>query len=259
MARLEIKQITVLRNNYVYMVNHRGSGIAAVIDPGIVGPVVAELNKLGWSVRKIFCTHQHADQIGGNLDMKMSYSCEVFGPEAEADKIPGITKGVKDGDKISIGDAQGVVLALPGHTAGHVGYYFPTAKALFCGDVLSPLGCGKVLGGTVDLMWESLKKIKALPEDTQIYCAHELSERNYKFARKIDGGNQAIRKRGQTIRENITAGTNISVPFLLSDEIAMNPFLRADTPEMAEMVGMPEGTDPKDVFDEIRRRRDDVS
>jgi len=214
---------------------------------------------MGWRVQKIFCTHQHADQIGGNLDMKMSYSCEVFGPEAEADKIPGITKGVKDGDKISIGDAQGVVLALPGHTAGHVGYYFPTAKALFCGDVLSPLGCGKVLGGTVDLMWESLKKIKALPEDTQIYCSHEHSERNYKFARKIDGENQAIRKRGQTIRENITAGTNISVPFLLSDEIAMNPFLRADTPEMAEMVGMPEGTDPRDVFDEIRRRRDDVS
>jgi hydroxyacylglutathione hydrolase len=241
------------------MLNHRGSGIAAVIDPGIVGPVVAELNKLGWRVQKIFCTHQHVDQIGGNLDMKMSYSCEVFGPEAEADKIPGITKGVKDGDKISVGDAQGVVLALPGHTAGHVGYYFPTAKALFCGDVLSPLGCGKVLGGTVDLMWESLKKIKALPEDTQIYCSHEHSERNYKFARKIDGENQAIRKRGQTIRENITAGTNISVPFLLSDEIAMNPFLRADTPEMAEMVGMPEGTDPEDVFDEIRRRRDDVS
>ncbi|MBT3396448.1 MAG: hydroxyacylglutathione hydrolase [Alphaproteobacteria bacterium] len=258
MARLEIKQITVLRDNYVYMVNHRGSGTAAVIDPGIAGPVVAELDNLGWRVRKIFCTHQHADQIGGNLDMKNSYNCEIFGPEAEANKIPGITKGVKDGDNISIGDAQGVVLSLPGHTIGHVGYHFPTAKALFCGDVLSPLGCGKVLGGTVDLMWESLKKIKALPGDTQVYCAHEHSERNYKFARKIDRENQAIRQRGQTIRENITAGTNISVPFLLSEEIAMNPFLRADTPEMAEMVGMPEGTDPEDVFDEIRRRRDDV-
>jgi len=258
MARLEIKQVTVLRDNYVYMVNHRGSGTAAVFDPGIVGPVVTGLDNLGWRLRKVFSTHQHTGQIGGNLGLKKLYNCEVFGPEAEADKIPGITTAVKDGDEISIGDARGEVMSLPGHTIGHVGYYFPVAKALFCGDVLSPLGCGKVLGGTVDLMWESLKKIKALPRDTQIYCAHEHSERNYKFARKIDRQNQAIRDRGQQIRDNIAAGSNISVPFLLADEIALNPFLRADTPEMAELVGMSESTDPEDVFDEIRRRRDDV-
>ena len=107
--------------------------------------------------------------------------------------------------------------------------------------MLSPLGCGKVLGGTVDSMWESLKKIKALPADTMLYCAHEHSERNYKFARSIDRENEAIRARGQKIRENIAAGSNISVPFLLADEIALNPFLRADTPEMAELVGMPKG------------------
>jgi len=258
MARIEIKQVIVLRDNYVYMVNHRASGTAAVIDPGIAGPVITELDSLGWRLRKVFSTHKHGDQVGGNLDMKDAYSCEVFGPEAEADKIPGITTGLKDGDKISIGDALGEVMSLPGHTIGHVGYYFPVSKALFCGDVLSPLGCGKVLGGTVELMWESLKKIKALPGDTQIYCAHEHSERNYKFARKIDRENQAIRDRGQQIRDNIAADSNISVPFLLADEIALNPFLRADTPEMAELVGMPEGTDPEDVFDEIRRRRDDI-
>ena len=257
MARLEIKQITVLRDNYVYLVNHRGSGTAAVIDPGIAGPVVAELDNIGWRLRKVFCTHQHADQIGGNLDMKTSYNCEVIGPEAESDNIPGITTAVKDGDKISIGDAQGTVMSLPGHTVGHVAYFFPSAKALFCGDVLSPLGCGKVLGGTVDSMWESLKKIKALPADTMLHCAHEHSERNFKFARSIDRENEGIRARGQKIRENIAAGNNISVPFLLADEIALNPFLRADTPEMAELVGMPEGTDPEDIFDEIRPRRDD--
>ena len=122
MARLEIKQITVLRDNYVYMVNHRGTGTAAVIDPGIAGPLVAELDNTGWRLRKVFCTHQHhADQIGGNLDMKNSYNCEIFGPEAESGKIPGITTGVKDGDKISVGDARGTVMSLPGHTVGHVG------------------------------------------------------------------------------------------------------------------------------------------
>ena len=262
MAKLEIKEVTVLRDNYVYMVNHRATGMAAVIDPGIAGPVVNHLDSLGWRLRKVLCTHHHADQIGGNLDMKKSYNCEIIGPEADAEQIPGITSGVKDGDRVTIGDVAGTVIALPGHTTGQIGFWFESAKVLFCGDALSPLGCGRVLGGgTAAQMWETMKKIRALPGDTMIYCAHEYAERNYKFARTVDRENQAIRERGQMIREKMAAGKDakyVSVPFSLADEVALNPFLRADDPEMARLLGMEEDTDPADVFDEIRRRRDDI-
>lgn len=258
MARLEVKAVKVLRDNYVYMVNHRASGTAAVVDPGIAGPVVSRLDEMAWRVRKVLCTHHHADQIGGNLDMKKSYNCEVIGPEAEADRIPGITSGVKQGDTVAIGDAAAKVIALPGHTSGQIGYWFESAKTLFCGDTLSPLGCGRLFEGNAADMWESLKKIRALPGDTQVYCSHEYSERNYKFARSVDRENEAIRAKGQQIRTNLAAGKHVSVPFPLADEIALNPFLRADDPEMARLIGMDEGTDPVEVFAELRRRRDNV-
>ena len=116
MARIEVKAVKVLRDNYVYLINHRGTGVAAVVDPGIAGPVVTKLDELAWRVRKVFCTHHHADQIGGNLDMKQSYNCEVFGPDAEADRIPGITTKVREGQTVTVGDAVAKVISLPGHT-----------------------------------------------------------------------------------------------------------------------------------------------
>ena len=146
MARVEVKVVKVLRDNYVYLLNHRATGVAAVIDPGIAGPVISALDDLVWRPRLILCTHHHADQIGGNQDLKRSYQCEVLGPAAEAKRIPGLTKEIKGGDKVTLGSAWGEVVDLPGHTSGGIGYWFTENKALFCGDILYPLRYGRRRG-----------------------------------------------------------------------------------------------------------------
>ncbi len=256
MAKIEVKVLKVLRDNYVYLIHHRGSASVAVVDPGIAGPVVVKLDELAWRVKKVLCTHHHADQIGGNLDIKRAYHCGVVGPAGEAPHIPGITQQVKEGDKIMIGDAQAEVMELPGHTSGQVGYYFRDAASLFCGDVLYPMGCGRTFEGTAEQMWNSLRRIRSLPPDTKIYCAHEYSGRNIKFARSIDHANPALKTRGDAVRALVQGG-EMGVPFKLSDELGTNPFLRVDDPAFQAAVGMA-GKSPVEVFAELRRRRDEV-
>lgn len=256
MARVEVKVVKVLRDNYVFLLNHRASGSAAVVDPGIAGPILTKLDQLAWRVRKIFCTHHHTDQVGGNLDLKRSFHCEVIGPKAEAGRIPGITTEVVEGDKVMLGDAEAFVMDLSGHTAGHVGYWFKDSGALFCGDVLYPMGCGRMFEGEAEQMWGTLRKIRALPPDTKIYCAHEYAERNYKFARALDPANAVLRSRGEWFRNQMQAG-GIGVPFTLSDELQTNPFLRVDDPVFVKQIGMA-GKSAVEVFAELRRRRDEV-
>ena len=214
------------------------------------------VDELSWRVRKVLCTHHHADQIGGNLDVKRTYHCEVIGPRAEAGRIPGMTTEVGEGDKVILGDAEAIVMDLPGHPAGHVGYWFKTADVLFCGDVLYPMGCGRVFEGSPAQMWQSLLKIRALPPDTKIYCAHEYGERNYRFARSIDKENAQLQARGDGFR-NLQQSGGIGVPFTLADEVATNPFLRADNPAIQKAIGMA-GKNPIDVFTELRRRHDET-
>ncbi len=256
MARIDVKVVKVLRDNYVFLLNHRASGSSAVVDPGIAGPIVTKLDQLAWRVRKILCTHHHADQIGGNLDIKRSYHCEVVGPRAEAARIPGITSEVGDGDKVTLGDAEATVMDLAGHTSGHIGFWFKDSGVLFSGDVLYPMGCGRLFEGTAEQMWNALLKIRALPPDTKVYCAHEYAERNYKFARGLDRDNAALKARGEMFRNQLQAG-GIGVPFTLGDELATNPFLRADDPTFQKQIGMA-GKSPIEVFAELRRRRDET-
>lgn len=256
MARVEVKVVKVLRDNYVFLLNHRASGSAAVVDPGIAGPIFASLDQYAWRVRKIFCTHHHTDQVGGNLDLKRSFHCEVIGPRAEAARIPGITSEVAEGDKVMLGDAEAFVMDLSGHTAGHIGYWFKDSSALFCGDVLYPMGCGRMFEGEAEQMWGTLQKIRALPRETKIYCAHEYSERNYKFARSLDPTNPVLRARGEWFRNQMQGG-GTGVPFTLSDELQTNPFLRVDDPVFVKQIGMA-GKSPVQVFAELRRRRDEA-
>ena len=255
MAKIEVKVLKVLRDNYVYLIRHRGSASVAVVDPGIAGPIVTELDQLAWRVKKVLCTHHHADQVGGNLDMKRTYRCDIVGPAGEAPRIPGLTVQVKEGDKVAVGDAQAKVMDLPGHTTGHIAYYFRDSGDLFCGDVLYPMGCGRLFGGTAEQMWDSLKRLRSLPPDTKIYCAHEYSERNYRFARANDRENAAVKTRGDALRATVHGGA-VTVPFKLSDELATNPFLRVDDPAFQKRLGMA-GKTPVEVFIELRRRRDE--
>jgi len=239
MARIEVKVLKVLRDNYVFLVNHRASGSSAVVDPGIAGPVVNKLDQLGWRVRKILCTHHHADQIGGNLDIKRSCHCEVVGPRAEAARIPGITNEFGEGDKVTLGDAEATILELPGHTSGGIGFWFKDSGVLFSGDILYPMGCGRMFEGTAEQMWNSLLKIRALPPDTKVYCAHEYAERNYKFARGLYRENAALRTHGEAFRTSLQGG-GIGVPFTLSDELATNPFFAPTIPRSPSRSAWPE-------------------
>lgn len=256
MARIEVKVVKVLRDNYVFLLNHRGSGSGAVVDPGIAGPILIQLDQLAWRVRKIFCTHHHIDQVGGNLDLKRSFHCEVIAPKAESSRIPGVTSEVSEGDKVMLGDAEAIVMDLSGHTSGHIGYWFKDSGALFCGDVLYPMGCGRVFEGDAAQMWRTLQKIRALPPETKIYCAHEYAERNYKFARSLDPHNAALRPRGEWFRNQVQAG-GVGVPFTLADELKTNPFLRCDDDTFVKQIGMA-GKKPVEVFAELRRRRDEA-
>jgi hydroxyacylglutathione hydrolase len=251
---LEIEQIPTRRDNYVYLVRESGQGKVGVIDPSDAEPVIAALDRLGWKLTDIINTHHHNDHTGGNLELKEKYGCVVTGPRADHDRIAGIDVDVGDGDTFVLGDAEAMVFDTPGHTRGHIAYWFPESRALFCGDTLFALGCGRTFEGTAEQMWTSLGKLRALPDDTRVFCAHEYTQSNAKFAVTIETGNRALLERAKEVDALRAAGKR-TVPSLLGLEKATNPFLRADVPAVGEAVGR-STEDPVAVFAEVRLRKD---
>ncbi|MGB0576192.1 MAG: hydroxyacylglutathione hydrolase [Alphaproteobacteria bacterium] len=254
MSTLEIEQIPTRSDNYVYLIRESGQGKVGVVDPSDAEPVIEALDRRGWTLTHILNTHHHNDHTGGNLELKEKYGCEVVGPLADHDRIAGIDIDVADGDTYTFGDAVAKVFDTPGHTRGHIGFWFEESKALFCGDTLFALGCGRVFEGTFEQMWNSLGKLRALPDDTMVYCAHEYTQANAKFAVTIETSNQALIDRAAEI-DALRAENKRTVPSLLGLEKETNPFLRADVASVAEAVGLPNGS-PVDVFSEVRTRKD---
>lgn len=249
---LDITRIPVLKDNYVWLLR-RGAAVA-VVDPAVEAPVVAELDRLGMRLTHILNTHHHNDHVGANLALKARYGCKVVGPLADRERIPGIDLALADGDRFTLGDATAEVFDVPGHTRGHIAFWFAGDKALFCGDTLFALGCGRLFEGTPDQMWESLLKFRALPDDTGVYCAHEYTQSNARFALTADPTNAALAARVRDI-DAARARNEATVPSSLGVEKATNPFLRADDPALAATYGLA-GAAPVAVFAAIRAAKD---
>ena len=254
MAELEIHQIPVLNDNYVYLARDPDGGACAVVDPAVAAPVLRALGTLGWKLTHILNTHHHGDHTGGNLEIKRATGCTVVGAAAGAARIPGIDVRVGEGDTVALGTASARVFEVPGHTRAHVAYWFEGSRALFCGDTLFALGCGRLFEGTAGQMRESLGKLRALPDDTRVYCAHEYTNANADFALTVEPDNASLRKRADVVLALREAGKP-TVPSTMAEERATNPFLRADVPELQQAAGMA-GRDPVAVFAEVRQRKD---
>jgi hydroxyacylglutathione hydrolase len=254
MAGLRIEQIPVLRDNYVYLLRDEATAACAAVDPSVAPPVLAALDRLGWTLSHVFNTHHHHDHTGGNLELKQATGCTIVGHALDAARIPGIDVAVRDGEEVALGAARAHVLDVSGHTIGHIAYWFEGNGALFCGDTLFSLGCGRLFEGTPARMWASLKRLRDLPGETRVYCGHEYTESNARFALAIDPGNPALRRRAEEVRANRAEGLP-TVPSLLAEERAANPFLRADDAGLQAAAGLA-GSDPVEAFAEIRRRKD---
>jgi len=254
MAGLRIEQIPVLRDNYVYLLRDEEEGACAAVDPSLAGPVLAALDRLGWTLTHVFNTHHHHDHTGGNLDLKRATGCTIVGNGRDAARIPGIDVAVEDGGEAKLGSLCAKVMDVSGHTLGHIAFWFASERAVFSGDTLFSLGCGRLFEGTPSQMWTSLKKLRGLPAETRVYCGHEYTESNARFALTLEPDNAALRRRATEVQA-LRAQARPTVPSLLADERATNPFLRADDPALLTAAGL-DGLDPIAAFADIRRRKD---
>ncbi|MBC7506493.1 MAG: hydroxyacylglutathione hydrolase [Sandarakinorhabdus sp.] len=223
---LEIVQIPVLSDNYVYLAHDAASGETAVIDPAVAEPVLAAAAARGWTITQILNTHWHPDHVGGNAGIVAATGAVVTGPKAEAAKIPHIGRAVDEGDTVSVGGSVARVLGVRAHTAGHIAYVFDDAHVLFPGDTLFAMGCGRLFEGTPADMFAALGKLMALPDETQVYCAHEYTQSNAKFAVTVEPDNAVLAARAGSVDAR-RAQSLPTVPFSIGEERATNPFVRA--------------------------------
>ena len=243
-----------LKDNYGVLLHDSSTGTTAAIDAPEAAAVEAALAERGWRLTDILVTHHHADHTGGIAELKKKHLCRVIAPRKEASKIPNIDVTVREGDVVSVGSLVGRVLETPGHTAGHVSYWFKTDKLAFVGDTLFSVGCGRILEGTPDMMWQSLLKIRNLPADTLIFCGHEYTAANVHFALTIEPKNPALRARAEEV-VRLSEQKKPTIPTTIQQEKSYNPFLRADLHSVQGAIGM-EGSPPAQVFGVIRARKD---
>jgi hydroxyacylglutathione hydrolase len=242
-----------LKDNFGVLVHDPASGATAAIDAPEAAPIETALKATGWRLTDILVTHHHHDHTGGIEELKHRYRCRVVAPDAESRGIPQVDETVRENDKVNVGTIEAQVIETPGHTAGHISFYFPADRLAFVGDTLFSIGCGRVIEGNAQMMWESLLKLRALPDDTRVFCGHEYTAANIRFAKTIEPNNALLLEREQEVAKLIAAKT-MTIPSLLGEEKAANPFLRADIPDVAKSVGLV-GKPAWQVFGEIRERK----
>jgi len=250
----EIRLIPCLKDNYAVLLHDLSGDATAVIDAPEAAPIERALREAGWRLTDILVTHHHGDHTSGIAQLKKQYNCRVIAPRKEAEKIPGVDVTVREGDFVTIGTMVGRVIETPGHTNGHISYWFKSEKLVFVGDTLFSVGCGRLLEGTPDVMWQSLLKLRNLPADTQIYCGHEYTAANVHFALTIEPHNSALRSRAEEVVRLCSAGRP-TIPTTIAAEKITNPFLRADVPSLAAAVDRSLAP-PAQVFATIRAKKD---
>jgi len=251
---LEIYQIPCLQDNYGFLVHDPETGATATIDTPEVAPINQALAAKGWRLTHILNTHHHFDHAGGNEELKARWNCQVVGAAIDAERIPGIDVALADGDTLTLGSKQARIIEVPGHTSGHIAYYFAADEVAFVGDTLFALGCGRLFEGTPEQMSESLGKIMALPDATTVYCAHEYTEANAAFAVTMEPANPGLQQRVKEI-QSLRAAGEPTVPTSIGLERATNPFVRSDSAELQAVLNL-SGADEVAVFAETRRRKD---
>ena len=232
---LEVARVPVLSDNYAWLIHDTASGETVALDPGEAAPMREAAQARGWRISAIWNTHWHPDHVAGNAELKAATGTAVTGPAAEAAKIATMDHGAREGDRMRIGAHEAVAIETPGHTAGHIAFHFADEALLFTGDTLFAMGCGRLFEGSAEQMWGNMRRLAALPGDTRVFCGHEYTQSNGRFALVADPDNAALRDRMAHV-DRLRAAGEPTVPFTVAEEQATNPFLRAGTAsELADL------------------------
>jgi len=223
---IAVVPIPALSDNYVWLIHNEDTGETAAVDPSVDRPVLDAAKERGWAIGQILNTHWHPDHVGGNRGIKEATGCTITAPAAEAPRIAGVDRGVGEGDRVTVCGMEGVVWNIPAHTAGHVAYYFELAGMIFVGDTMFAMGCGRLFEGTAEQMFANMARFAALPDDVQVFCGHEYSLANARWAVTVEPDNAALAERLGEI-ERMRADRQVTLPTTIGQERATNPFLRA--------------------------------
>ena len=251
---MKIKIVKCLTDNYSYIIFDERTLSAAVIDPSEADPIINQIEQNNLVLKYILNTHHHYDHVGGNKKLKEKYNCKVVGFEKDKHRIPDIDIGLKDNEKWKNELFECEIKHIPGHTSGHICIYIKKLNALFTGDTLFSLGCGRIFEGTYEEMYQSLNKLKKFPNDTKIYCGHEYTKKNSDFCLSIDKNNSNLVGKIKEINKNIKNGMP-TIPSILSDELSCNIFLRSNNLDIQKQLGINSG-DPIETFAKLRDLKD---
>lgn len=251
---LQLTTIPCLKDNYAFLLHDQASGETALVDAPEAAPILSVLRANGWTLSQILLTHHHSDHVAGAEEIAAATGARLLGGASDAHRLPPLSVQLNDGDQVQVGPETAKVIAVPGHTIGHIGFHFPISKYVFTGDSLMAGGCGRLFEGTPKLMWGTLSKLAALPPDTLVCSGHEYTASNLLFAAAVDLDNEALVERIEATSNAVQKGQP-TVPSLLSLELATNPFLRAGDPAIAAQIGMA-GATAAAVFAALRKRKD---
>ncbi len=251
---LRVDLIPSLSDNYIFLLIDAASNKCAVVDPAEAKPVLKKMQELGLTLESIFNTHHHFDHVGGNLDLKQETNCRVYGYGPDAERLPGVDHLLNEGDSVALGESRGRVLFAPGHTLGHILYHFEGSKKCFVGDTLFSIGCGRLFEGTSEQMWSSLQIFLDMPDETEIYCAHEYTLSNCRFTEILVGDDRDFLNYKDHCLEKLAKGQP-TIPTTLFVEKQFNPFLAISRESFRQRIGLGH-LSALEAFTELRKRKD---